>query len=136
MICISPRNRKSYLPVNFHVNLFLSSKEGQKHAGRATTRNSQNNIGAFSLYCTHMALIVQTAIDWMPQEKLTRHEQLLSALLLSPCYILLWPHTSLLTHFSSQKHYIQPVLLHLYSVYLFVLSKSLSTTLTFLKTLR
>lgn len=34
-----------------------------------------------SLYCTHMDLIVQTVIDWMPQEEPTKvnHQQLLSA---------------------------------------------------------
>lgn len=47
-----------------------------------------------SLYYTHMGLMVQTVIDWMPQEKVTKvnHQQLLSALLFTLLHSIMAMH--------------------------------------------
>lgn len=72
-------------------------------------------------HCTaHARPQLYKQLQTVPQGKgQTRPQQLLSALL-SPSYVPWWLHTSFLTRFSMQKCYIQPVLHHLYAVFLFV----------------
>lgn len=118
MICISPRKRNSYFPDHFPVTSFLLQRK-TKTCRKHNWKQSEQRGGLSTVWHMHGPNCTN-GYKWCHKENgQTRPQQLLSALL-SPSYAPWWLHTSFLTRFSMQKGYIQPVLHHLYAVFLFV----------------